>query len=154
MITLRHMFPDSPGRFDFESIKPLTHDIFLREVLVPEVTVHLIQEDLSLSREEAMHVLQESHHFGNILHPTDDDSSHVEDAARRAMELSSNENAAHRLWKAAGTSLNLEEWVVEQEELEEALAVKQEEIDVDLEEPDFTASGAGVRGDPIDLTED
>lgn len=151
MITLRHMFPDSPDRFDLESIKPLTHEIFLREVLLPEVTIHLIQDDLSLSHEEAMHVLQESHHFGNILHPTDDDSSHVEDAARRAMELSRNEDAAFRLWKAAGTTLSLEEWVVEQEELEEALAVKREEMDIDL---DFTASGAGVRSDPIDLTQD
>lgn len=145
------MFPDLPHRFDPEIIKPLKHDTFLREVLVPEVTVQLIQDDLCLSREEAMHVLQESHHFGNILHPTDNDSSHVEHATRRAMELSSNEATAYRLWKAAGTNLSLEEWVMEQEELEEALVVKKEDMDM---EPNFSASGAGVRSDPIDLTWD
>lgn len=139
---------------------PLTHNIFLREVFLPEVTVRLIQEDLDLSREESIEVLHQSHKFGNLLHPTDDDSPHVEDAARCAMELSARKESVHRLWRSSGTTLALEEWVVEQRALEEELDVKKEEMDLELDEfvsenlptSSLPSHGTGAREDPIDLS--
>ncbi|KAJ7793550.1 hypothetical protein B0H14DRAFT_2224403, partial [Mycena olivaceomarginata] len=66
--TLRFMFPPT---FDITPFHPLTYDIVIREVLVPEASIRLIQEDLNITLDAAIEVLQESHSFGCALHPSD-----------------------------------------------------------------------------------
>jgi hypothetical protein len=76
------------------------------------------------------------------------------------MELLSWEESVYWSWKSAGTAMSLSEWVTEQEALEEELQVKREEMDFELqrlgEDNNLFGSsiycGAGVQGDPIDLS--
>lgn len=42
---------------------------------MPEVAVHLIQEDLRITREQAIATLEESTVFGKLMHPGDDDTT-------------------------------------------------------------------------------
>ncbi|KAJ7811483.1 hypothetical protein B0H14DRAFT_2181132, partial [Mycena olivaceomarginata] len=67
--TLHFMFPDS---LDLSDFYPLTYEMLIREVLVPESAVHIIQADLLLTAEDAATVVEESYGFGNILHPAND----------------------------------------------------------------------------------
>ncbi|KAJ7451205.1 hypothetical protein B0H11DRAFT_1692711, partial [Mycena galericulata] len=64
--TLRSMFPDS---LDYSNFHPLTYAIIIREILIPEATIRLIQQDLTVSPGAAIDILQQSHHFGLVLHP-------------------------------------------------------------------------------------
>ncbi|KAJ7241663.1 hypothetical protein B0H12DRAFT_993088, partial [Mycena haematopus] len=66
-LTLRFMFPDSP---DFlRKFHPLTYNIVLREILIPEATIRLIELDLQIPLKDAIGVLEQSHTFGLVLHP-------------------------------------------------------------------------------------
>ncbi|KAJ7862008.1 hypothetical protein B0H14DRAFT_2170340, partial [Mycena olivaceomarginata] len=58
-----------PPTFDITPFHPLTYNIVIREVLVPEASIRLIQEDLNITLDAALEVLQESHSFGCALHP-------------------------------------------------------------------------------------
>jgi hypothetical protein len=60
-----------------EHIHPLSYDTFIREVLIPEAALHLIQGDLVTDRQSAIDVLHDSQSFGNMMHPSDDDSQIV-----------------------------------------------------------------------------
>ncbi|KAJ7128594.1 hypothetical protein C8R44DRAFT_580781, partial [Mycena epipterygia] len=68
-MTLRFMFPDT---LDLAKFRPLTYDIVLREVLIPEATIRLIQQDLDITAESAIDILKRSHTFGLVQHPVND----------------------------------------------------------------------------------
>lgn len=46
---------------------------YIQTVLVPEAAVMLIMEDMNVDQAKAIEVLEESHDFGNLLNPADDD---------------------------------------------------------------------------------
>ena len=152
-----------------EHISPLSYDTFLWKVLVPEAVVHLIQGDLVTDRQSAIEVLHDSHLFGNLMHPSDDDSEIVVETTTRAVEGLHHEESLHRAYLTADTALEMEEWIASMankaswldcsnmELDEEELQIKQEEIDA---ENDFWRNnnnmtiGVGFKDDPIDLTLD
>ncbi|KAJ7211528.1 hypothetical protein C8J57DRAFT_947286, partial [Mycena rebaudengoi] len=59
-VAVRFMFPDS---IDLEAFSPLSYDILLREVLIPEAAVRIVQEDLGLTAKAAKDTLKRSHSF-------------------------------------------------------------------------------------------
>lgn len=147
MIALQFMFPDT---FDLFLYRPLSYATLLAEVILPEAVVRIIQADLNLSRKAAINTLRESYSFGVHVHPTNDDSLYVSEARRITTESSRRAQSAYRSWVASGSLLSFNMWAEEQKDLEAALAVKREEVEV--EGPLTGASG--VWGDPIDLTLD
>jgi len=67
------MFPEfSLNMSDF---KPVAYQALISDVLLLEATVHLIQEDLSVSRYEAERTLEASKDFGRVYHSSDDNST-------------------------------------------------------------------------------
>ncbi|KAF8054207.1 hypothetical protein FPV67DRAFT_1173441 [Lyophyllum atratum] len=136
-ITLQNLYPS--WTIECTCIAPLTYDTFVREVLVPEVTTRLIQDDLHVSRSEAIKTLHASHAFGFFLHPVDDNCPLTEAAMRRGIALRR---------------------TAEERAMKEEYQVKREEMDLDLEaetpldNQTISYGGAGVDGDPIDLTSD
>ncbi|KAJ7601316.1 hypothetical protein B0H17DRAFT_969924, partial [Mycena rosella] len=66
---VRFMFPDTLNLAHFA---PLTYDIILREVLIPEATIRLIEQDLEIPLKSAIDVLQQSYKLGLVQHPADD----------------------------------------------------------------------------------
>jgi len=123
-------------------IHPLTHEIFLCEVLTHKAAVQLIQVDLNISREEAIAVFRKSCVFGNIQHPTDTQSSsdkydiHIAAAVRRSSKATRHEDSVYHRWIASGSPLWIDEWLqlepqpVEQL-TEEEIRIKEEEMDLD-----------------------
>ncbi|RDX48131.1 hypothetical protein OH76DRAFT_1383903 [Lentinus brumalis] len=69
--TLCDLFP--PTGFHPDATLPLTPADFITLVLVPEAAVHLIMEDLSLPRGEAIETLRESVEYGVAMFPADDE---------------------------------------------------------------------------------
>jgi RTC4-like domain len=61
------LFPDLSA--DLYNDRHLHPESFVSRVLVPEAARLLIKEDLNLSDEEALDVLQRSRAFGIALHP-------------------------------------------------------------------------------------
>jgi hypothetical protein len=55
---------------------PVSWESLVNEVLLPEATVALIQEDPTIDRKKAIVTMCRSQWFGSTLHPGDD-SSHV-----------------------------------------------------------------------------
>ncbi|KAJ7506222.1 hypothetical protein B0H11DRAFT_1653124, partial [Mycena galericulata] len=65
-VALRFMFPDT---LDLDLYAPLTYDIVLREVLIPEAATRILQQDLNLTPRAAKQVLTDSYLFGVTRHP-------------------------------------------------------------------------------------
>lgn len=61
-------------KYDLIKFKRLSWDTLIQKVVLPETVVRLIQEDLRISREEAIATFRESGFFGNLMHPGDDQS--------------------------------------------------------------------------------
>ncbi|KAF5374001.1 hypothetical protein D9615_009909 [Tricholomella constricta] len=148
---LQHRFSFS---IDIAHIHPLSQDTFLREILVPEAAVLIIQEDLHLSRFQAIETLRASHTFGNTMHPIDDTCSIGHEATRRGMYIFQCLQPLFRFWQASKTMLDFETWAKEQNDKEEEHRVKQEETDLNIIRDKSEDSGTGIKGDPIDLTSD
>lgn len=72
--TLQYLYPHSS--LDHTSFAPLSWDTLIQQVLLPEATVLLIQEDLKFDRDKAIKTLFASQRFGIILH-SDDDNPHL-----------------------------------------------------------------------------
>ncbi|KAJ6461814.1 hypothetical protein C8R45DRAFT_841964, partial [Mycena sanguinolenta] len=125
-ITLRFMFPDT---FDITNFRPLTYDIALREVLIPEAAVRLIQEDLDITVIEAIAIHKESYTFGVILHPVNDNCKFYNTALSTIARSHRRTRWGLHCWEASGSTLGYEEWLQEQQELEERLAVKSEPVE-------------------------
>ncbi|KAF5378360.1 hypothetical protein D9615_008754 [Tricholomella constricta] len=148
---LQHRFSFS---IDKAHIHPLSQDTFLREILVPEAAVLIIQEDLHLSHFQAIETLRASHTFGNTMHPIDDTCSIGHEATRRGMYIFQCLQPLFRFWQASKTMLDFETWAKEQNDKEEEHRVKQEEMDLNIIRDKSEDSGMGIEGDPIDLTSD
>jgi hypothetical protein len=71
------------GSFDLTPFGPISWNLIISEILLPETAVSLIQQDLKLPREDAIKAMRESQRMGSHLHPGDD-SEHVDNAIRRA----------------------------------------------------------------------
>lgn len=143
------MFPDSPDLV----IPPLTYQIFIREVLIPEAVARIIQADLELQLpEDAVSIIEDSHQFGLTLHPVDDDCPHLMHALQVITERNQRIQSMVRSWEASRTDLPLEEWT----ESQKKLAIKVESMEVNLSsngEVKAPGLAGNTRGDPIDLTE-
>ena len=73
---------DKTGRLDQARMYPVPPIQFVQQVLVPETAARLIQEDMHLSYEEALQIMQDSSAYGKAIHSEiifssddDDDSS-------------------------------------------------------------------------------
>ncbi|KAJ7245945.1 hypothetical protein C8J57DRAFT_951295, partial [Mycena rebaudengoi] len=67
---LHFMFPDN---LNLENFYPLTYELVIREVLLPEAAVRIVQADLDLPAEAAATVIEDSYTFRTIFHPANDD---------------------------------------------------------------------------------
>ncbi|KAJ7705217.1 hypothetical protein B0H16DRAFT_1213803, partial [Mycena metata] len=68
---IRFMFPDSPDLL--AKFQPLTYEIIILEILLPEAAMRLIEQDLNIPPKDAIDVLRASYNFGVGLHPANDD---------------------------------------------------------------------------------
>ena len=150
--TLRFMFPDNPDLAT--SFIPLTYDIFVREVLIPEATIRLVQQDLGITPEAAIIVLKESHIFGLVLHPVDDDCEFYLAALLSISKSHRRTQWSLRTWEACGTALDFETWLQGQKDMEEILAVKLEYTEAELpdDEDKLNLAGVDLSAAVIDLT--
>ena len=71
----------------YEDIQALSNRKFSSWILIPEITTQLIEEDMQLTMEEAMKVLEESFDFGNTLF-ADVDEDELEDWLAQRNEAS------------------------------------------------------------------
>ncbi|KAJ6624217.1 hypothetical protein B0H10DRAFT_1943406 [Mycena sp. CBHHK59/15] len=122
---------------------PLTYEIIIREVLIPRQPP-IVQEDLDLSAEAAISVLKQSHTFGIIRQPMDDDCPFLMNAIRLITESNQCTQSAERSWKVSGTELPFHEWVQVQREL---MIIKSEPVETQI-------MAASKMGGIIDLTLD
>ncbi|KAJ7222754.1 hypothetical protein B0H12DRAFT_1241061 [Mycena haematopus] len=122
MVAVRFMFPDN---IDLDLYAPLTYDIVLREVLVPEAAARIIQQDLKLSPRVAKQVLIDSHLFGVTRHPSSSESPAVAKAIKYTMQIELRAKSAYRSWMASKSPLTLSDWLDEQK-------VKWEPVDVEM----------------------
>ncbi|KAJ7189096.1 hypothetical protein C8R46DRAFT_1244561 [Mycena filopes] len=122
--TIRFMFPDSPDLLT--KFHPLTYDIIIREVLIPEAAIRLVASDLGIATKDAVAVLHESYSFGIGFHPADDDCPFYLAAMQTMAKSHRRAGWSLRTWEASGSSLGFEAWLSNQREMEEALAVKSE----------------------------
>ena len=155
--TIQHLFPRSS--INIINIRPLTYDILIREVLALEAATHLIQKDLDISRKAAIGVLEDSCTFGNNLHDTSsvENETHIQNAVRRAQRSGRLDASVYRSWAESGSQLPISEWVKEQKDQADEMRIKREEIELDPfgnSESSIPIKGAGLEGDPIDLTLD
>jgi hypothetical protein len=129
-MVLRFMFSDTT--FDISSFHPLTYDIVLREVLIPEAASRLIRHDMGITLQAATVVLEESHNFGRTLHPSNDDCEFY-NAALSTIARSHRRTAwGLRVWEASGSRLDFHAWLQEQRDMEETIAVKVEPVDTEI----------------------
>jgi hypothetical protein len=129
MITLTFMFPDRS--FDMMPFKPLSWTALLRDVLLPETAVCLIEDDLGVDREHAEDILKASQRFGRIFHSSDENPI-IDDLISKTTRITQIEEARHRLWNASHSTLTFNAWVKEQEKAEAEFQVKKEEAVVNL----------------------
>lgn len=78
MLVLMNLYGEGSPELSQASYHPLPYDTFIREVLVPEVTAHLIEEDLDVSYEAAVAVLYDSQRYGELRYPADDSAAFEE----------------------------------------------------------------------------
>ncbi|KAI0741663.1 RTC4-like domain-containing protein [Daedaleopsis nitida] len=78
--TLCDLFP--PTDFHPDATLPLTPSDFIALILVPEAAVHLIIEDLSLSRSKAIETLRDSVEYGVAMFPADEGEGDIGNAVQ------------------------------------------------------------------------
>ncbi|KAJ7863606.1 hypothetical protein B0H14DRAFT_3607254 [Mycena olivaceomarginata] len=125
-LALRFIFP---GTFDISNFRPLTYDIVLREVLIPEATIRLIQQDMGITLDAAIVVLENSDAFGRLLHPSDNDCRFYNAALSTIARSHRRTQWGLRTWEASGSPLDFHAWLQNQWDTEDAMAVKVEHID-------------------------
>ncbi|KAK7689518.1 hypothetical protein QCA50_007310 [Cerrena zonata] len=97
------------SRYDLSKFYPLSWDALIRKVLLPEVSVRLIQQDLHLIREQALTTFMESNTFGNLMHPGDDPARlHALQAKIANMFGRANQNLL--LWEQSESPLDFDTW--------------------------------------------
>lgn len=105
---LLHMFPDRS--FDMRPIRPLSHQSFLADVLLPEVATALIQQDLDIDRNIAVETLHNSRRYGSMLYPGTDTDSDVQTIIEKATSEMRRYNALVERYQDACTDLDLPTW--------------------------------------------
>lgn len=169
MSALRHLFP--PNSVDLVKIHPVRYEAFLREVLAHEAAVRLIEVDLTISREDAIHVFEDSCSFGNSMHDTENNEIEhcIQVAVRRSSKPTIYTPSNYQVWIASGTLLSITEWFDSDRRDSTAAALTQNELKIKQEEMDDNPFanedtayveghvhrfGTGASNDPIDLTLD
>ncbi|KAK6993015.1 hypothetical protein R3P38DRAFT_3427809, partial [Favolaschia claudopus] len=110
--TLCFLFPDLP---DLLSVcQPLTYDILIREVLIPEATVRLIQADLEVDHTRAVAILHESYQFGLGLHQADDDCPFYSQAMMCIAESNIHPNCSFEEYYNSDSELPFNMWLRDQ----------------------------------------
>ncbi|KAK7689728.1 hypothetical protein QCA50_006367 [Cerrena zonata] len=62
------------NKFNLLKFQRVSWDTLLQQLVLPEMVTQLIQEDLCVTRKEAIITLTESNAFGKLMHPGDDHS--------------------------------------------------------------------------------
>ncbi|KAJ6497906.1 hypothetical protein C8R45DRAFT_926497 [Mycena sanguinolenta] len=122
--TLQFLFPESPDLL--EALHPLTYDILLREILIPETTIRLIQDDLHVSPENVIGILKSSHNFGPALHPADDNCPIYERALNCIADSHCRAEWALSIYESSGSDLPFDMWLQKQKVTKETAKVKTE----------------------------
>ncbi|KAF7349145.1 hypothetical protein MVEN_01436800 [Mycena venus] len=137
-ITIRFMFPDT--ELLLKTFHPLTYDIAIREILIPETVTRLIQQDLDLGSEDAVAVLKQSYTFGITLQPSDDDCEFYMAAMHSISRSHRRTEWSLRVWEAEGTAsgLDFESWLRKQMDLEHGVKAEAVEHGI-LAAPDYVA---------------
>lgn len=168
---IRHLVPATA--VDLLDIWPVSYMSFIREVLVPETTVCLIEVDMKVTYNAAITIFHKSCRFGNQTHSMDsaENEVHIQAAMRRASKDKFYDYDTYRNWIASGTTLGVDAWLATlvkstpeavpraRQSLpeitdEEELRVKQEESEMDPfadmdEEEDGELLGHGSVDNPI-----
>ncbi|KAJ7212990.1 hypothetical protein GGX14DRAFT_393200 [Mycena pura] len=139
--------PDSPDSDLVPAYHPLPHIIFLREVLIPETTIRLIESDCRVNREEATSILHESYQFGLTLHPNDGECQSYTRILMCIADSNRYPNCSFDQYRISGTELSFEQWVMQQRGMD---VVKNEPVDISLDH----ARGSPHIREVIDLTGD
>lgn len=116
---VRFIFPNTTELL--KTFNPLTYDIAVREILIPEAATRIIQDDLKIGREDAVAVLEQSYTFGIVLHPDNDDCEFYTAATRSISMSHSRAQWALPVYEASGSTLGFEAWLQKQKELETAV---------------------------------
>ncbi|KAF7298332.1 RTC4 domain-containing protein [Mycena kentingensis (nom. inval.)] len=104
---VEYMFPDHIRRSQSKTDLP-SYSIFLREVLVPEVIIRLVQQDSNVSAPAASSTIKESYRFGLVLHHADSADEIVEEVDRY---IAARRNTTqYRLWKDSDTLFDFDTW--------------------------------------------
>jgi hypothetical protein len=128
-IALMFLFPDQS--FDLKPFHPLSWKAIIHDVLLPETVVYLIQDDLQLSRAEALKTLRTSAQYGSLQFPGDD-SEHVAKAHADVRRIMDREKVRYRLWVDSRSLLGFNDWVHEQTQLADEFQMKKERMDIEL----------------------
>ncbi|KAJ7781695.1 hypothetical protein B0H14DRAFT_3585742 [Mycena olivaceomarginata] len=120
-IAIQFMFPDTEVLL--KTFHPLTYDIAIREILIPETVTRLIQQDLGLGPEDTIAILKQSYTFGITLHPGDDDCEFYMAAMHSISRSHRRTEWLLRVWEAEGAALGLdfESWLRKQMNLEQGV---------------------------------
>jgi hypothetical protein len=129
-ITLTSMFPE--GSFDI-TFQPLSYNTLIREVLVREAALPLIQEDLGFERVKALKTLNSSDGFGTMLHPGDD-SPHIQAVIDKTTKTARRQEALLRMWKASDSIESFSDWLREQNFQDDDPRIKVPQIKVEVKE--------------------
>jgi hypothetical protein len=129
-ITLTSMFPK--GSFDI-TFQPLSYNTLIREVLVREAALLLIQEDLGFDRVKALKTLNSSDDYGTMLHPGDD-SPHIQAVIEKTTKAAQRQEALFRMWKASDSIESFSDWLREQNFQDDDSRIKVPQIEVEVKE--------------------
>ena len=102
--------------YELRNLRPLSWDSVIRDVLLPEIVTRLIQEDLGLSRADAIHTFLDSDTFGKLMHPGDD-SAALDDIQAKVTKMFKQAQADLTAWENSGSTLDFNVWVKAQREV-------------------------------------
>ncbi|KII92429.1 hypothetical protein PLICRDRAFT_122581 [Plicaturopsis crispa FD-325 SS-3] len=111
-LTLTYLFPD--GGFDLTPFKPVPWATLIREFLLPETLLLLIQGDLPVDPTKAANILVKSSKFGRVLHPGADSDS-VQAVQRLIADTVARNLAAFDEYEASGSQAGFNLWFKERE---------------------------------------
>ena len=124
------MFPE--GSFDI-AFQPLSYKTLIREVLVREAALLLIQQDLGFDRVKALKTLTSSEGFGTMLHPGDD-SPHIQAVIDKTTKAAQRQEALFRMWKLSDSVESFSDWLREQNFQDDDPCIKVPQIKVEVKE--------------------
>ncbi|EPQ50067.1 hypothetical protein GLOTRDRAFT_97252 [Gloeophyllum trabeum ATCC 11539] len=108
-LILKHLIPD--GQIDLTRAKPLSYNALVSEVLLPETTVRLIQEDLSLQRADAIDVFHDSSRFGSVAHPGTGEDPHIDNIQMMLSSIMALVSSDLEEYQNSQSALGFEDWI-------------------------------------------